>query len=223
MSLRAIADTLLSLLLAPPCAVCGRVLVQPLAGAVCDSCWASIEPCASSFSIPSISRAQAIGPYEGTLRDLIHALKYDGRRSIATRLSGLMAAHGRDVLLGANLVVPVPLHRRRQRHRGFNQAEDLARGLGLPTGRVLRRVRATRPQVDLPADERRANVRHAFALSRTDIPLAHGLVIVLIDDVATTGATLEACARVLKRTGVEDVRALTVARVVTALPQRPRA
>ena len=202
---------MLAALVSPPCAGCGRVLDQPLNGAVCAQCWASITPHASPFSLRTIVHAQAIGPYEGTLRDLLHALKYDGRRSIAPRLSAMMASHGAGVLAGADAVVPVPLHRRRQRQRGFNQADDLARGLGLPTLGVLRRVRSTVPQVDLPAVARHDNMRNAFAV--TSVITAP--VVVLVDDVATTGATLDACARALKAAGVQEVRALTAARVAT--------
>jgi predicted amidophosphoribosyltransferase len=152
----------------------------------------------------------------------------------------MMAAHGADVLRDADFVVPVPLHRRRQRERGFNQAEDLARGLGLPLLHALTRARATPPQVGLAAAERQRNVENAFALraggrllnlpkwpprwdggptcrlGRSEDRPLQGRVIVLVDDVATTGATLEACARVLKNGGAADVRALTAARVASA-------
>lgn len=187
----------------------------------------------------------AVGTYEGRLRDIIHALKYDGRRSIAPRLGALMRQAGAAVLDGADAVVPVPLHRRRERQRGFNQADDLARALGLPVHRLLRRVAFTVPQVDLPAEERRRNVRHAFALrsrrrSRSGWlpPVVRDLfpalwvaqgrpersrgaspacrILVLVDDVSTTGATLEACARVLMEAGAREVRAVTAARVATA-------
>jgi ComF family protein len=127
-----------------------------------------------------------------------------------------MALHGRDILQTADALVPVPLHRRRLRQRGFNQAADLARHLGLPAVHALRRVRATHPQVDLPAPQRHANVQGAFALSNTRASV-HDRIVVLVDDVATTGATLEACARVLKNAGAKEVRAITAARVVSGL------
>jgi ComF family protein len=223
-TLRALADRVLSLLLAPPCAICGDVLTRPLSGAVCETCWRALEIAPSRFYLPVISTATSLGIYESSLRDLIHALKYDARRSIAPRLSDLMATHASDVLRGADIVVPVPLHRRRRRQRGFNQAEDLARGLGLPVARAVARVRATQPQVDLPASARRANVREAFALAPWwRQPALERRVIVLVDDVATTGATLEACARVLTRAGAAEVRALTAARAVSGLPSAPRA
>src|SRR5690606_36388463 len=116
--------------------------------------------------LPRVTRAQAIGEYDGVLRDVLHALKYDGRRSIARPLSVMMAGTASEVLAGAHFAVPVPLHWRRRRERGFNQAEDLARGLGLPVLRILTRVKVTRPQVELPTAQRRANVRTAFALRR---------------------------------------------------------
>jgi ComF family protein len=162
-----------------------------------------------------VTRSRAIGPYEGRLREIVHALKYDSRRSIAPRLASMMRAAGADALEGADCVVPVPLHPRRQRARGFNQADDLARGLGLPVVALLRRTKATPPQVDLPASERVRNVADAFACTHGKGPFG---VVVLVDDVSTTGATLEACARVLKAAGAREVRALTAARVVTGRP-----
>src|SRR5262249_7897627 len=126
----------------------------------------------------------------------------------------MMRHRGADVLAGAACVVPVPLHSSRRRHRGFNQAADLARRLPLPAVHALRRIRATPTQTGLPAAQRHRNVRGAFALARGGGGLA-GSIVVLVDDVSTTGATLEACARVLKEAGVAEVRALTAARVVT--------
>ena len=236
MSLRHTLNAILAAIIAPPCAVCGRVLDTPLEGAVCGSCWDAIVPRSSGFALGTIAAARAIGPYETTLRDVVHALKYDKRRSIAVRLAAMMATEARDILTGADFVVPVPLHRQRHRERGFNQAEELARHLPVAMRPVLKRVRATRPQIDLPANERRNNVNGAFALRRflrrppgvslirpsseTRIDQAEarpllGYTIVLVDDVATTGATLEACARVLKAAGAGEVRALTAARVVS--------
>ena len=204
------------------------MLACPLDGAVCDACWASLAALPQLAAVPApggLARLASVGAYEGRLRDIIHALKYDGRRSIAPRLGALMRQAGAPVLDGVDAVVPVPLHRRRERQRGFNQADDLAQALGLPVLRALRRVTFTVPQVDLPADERRRNVRDAFALASrrwwlpvpgSRLPAPAGLVLVLIDDVATTGATLEACATVLMGAGAREVRALTAARVATA-------
>jgi ComF family protein len=161
----------------------------------------------------SVDRARAIGAYDGALRAIVHALKYDGRRSLAGRLAGLMRDRGADILAGATWVVPVPLHPSRRRERGFNQAADLAQALGLPVCHALRRVRATPTQTGLPSARRHKNVRDAFAATGAAPALA-GAIVVLVDDVCTTGATLDACALVLKTLGVAEVRALTAARVV---------
>ncbi len=160
----------------------------------------------------------AIGEYDGRLRDVIHALKYEGRRSVAPPLAMLMAQHGAGVLGGASFVVPVPLHRARERARGFNQANDLAAHLGLPVLQALRRLKPTHAQVDLPAAQRHANVKDAFAvrLAKTDNLSIRNRILVLVDDVTTTGATLEACASVLKQCGAREIRAVTAARVLSA-------
>lgn len=216
---RHVINAFLTAIAAPPCAICGAVLDSPLDGAVCERCWLSIAH-GSDAAVPltpSLPSTVAIGEYDGTLREIIHALKYDGRRSIAPPLSRMMGACGRALLADADLVVPVPLHGRRRRQRGFNQAHDLARGLGLPVAAALRRVRQTRPQVELPAADRQTNVKDAFTVRRTwHLPPITERVIVLVDDVTTTGATLDACARALRRAGARDVRALTAARVATS-------
>lgn len=243
MTLRALANSLLSSLFEPPCAACAQVLAQPLDGAVCERCWASIRPTASLnqrlTGDHGVDWVCAVDHYEGRLRDIIHALKYERRRSIAPPLGALMRSSGEALLRDANAAVPVPLHPRRQRARGFNQADDLARQLGLPVVPLLRRVRFTTSQIELPAEDRQRNVHDAFAMAdwhgpanrlRQGLHLRRGYggrvgaqeagrhmpsVVVLVDDVSTTGATLEACARVLKTAGVKEVRALTAARVVT--------
>jgi ComF family protein len=177
----------------------------------------------------AIDRGRAAGLYEDSLRAIIHAFKYEGRRSLAAPLGALMGRQADGLLDDVAWVVPVPLHWRRARRRGFNQAADLARTLGPPVLHALRRTRATRAQADLPAARRHKNVRGAFALARTPLSRAHvlampldtpqrlldGRCVLLVDDVTTTGATLEACARVLKEAGVREVRALTAARVAT--------
>lgn len=221
-SARRALDWLLSALFEPPCAACKAVLSNPLDGAVCDTCWSAVRVAPSLHerfhADHAVSWAAAVGEYDGCLRDIIHALKYEGRRSIAPPLGALMRSAGAPLLRDADVVVPVPLHPRRERSRGFNQADDLSRVLGLPVHPLLRRIRDTTSQIDLPKDERQRNVHDAFALSRAR---GAGLrapesIVVLVDDVATTGATLEACAVVLKAAGAKEVRALTAARVATA-------
>ena len=234
-------DAVLSVLVAPSCAACGSLLDHPTAGPVCAGCWSSILPLTAPLCdrcgdpLPSwrvisrplalcprcrraasdVARARAIGAYDGRLRSIVHALKYEGRRSLARPLAALMRLRGADILAGATCAVPVPLHRSRRRARGFNQAADLARHLGLPLVFALRRSRETAAQTGLPAAQRHRNVRGAFTLSRAGRRLSrHAAVVVLVDDVSTTGATLAACARTLKDAGIAEVRALTAARVV---------
>jgi ComF family protein len=155
------------------------------------------------------------GRYEGALRDVIHAFKYEGRRSLADPLGRLMRDTGLAVLDDCDYVVPVPLHPWRRLRRGFNQARDLAARLDRPVVDALWRVRATPSQMTLSADARRTNLRGAFTVA----PLCRaGLydlriqdrIVVLIDDVRTTGATLDECAKVLLRAGAREVRGLTV-------------
>lgn len=253
MTLRTFVNRTLAVVFQPPCAACGEPVPRPLEGAICDACWSSLIPlrpplcvrCAEPLpswraatltallcprcrrSPRAITRAAAVGAFEGALRDVVHALKYGGRRSVAPRLGTLMQAAGREVLAGADLLVPVPLHRRREWSRGFNQARLLAASLGPPVADLLVRVRATPPQADLPAARRHANVRGAFALDTWQAtrragsgrPPLSSLTLVLVDDVATTGATLDACARVLAEAGARDVRAITAARAVSARPR----
>ena len=169
------------------------------------------RPCIERRS--AVARSRAIGPYDGSLRAILHAFKYDGCRSLSHRLGDCLRQCADDLLTGADVVVPVPLHRSRWRARGFNQAAELAGRLGAPVLDVLKRTRATPSQTGLSAAARRDNVRNAFTLRRgLD---AAGLRIVLVDDVSTTGATIEACARVLRDGGAVEVSAATAARVVS--------
>ena len=235
------------LLLAPACVACARELARPLAGVVCPECWRAIPAltaplcarcgdalpswltgglCARCRRMPARSVvARSAGRYEGPLREIIHAFKYDQRRLLAGPLSELLVRTGGDWLAEADAVIPVPLHPWRALVRGFNQADDLARQLRPPVWPALARRRAGPPQAALPAARRHANVRGAFTLARW--PTSRrvswprrllGRDVLLIDDVMTTGATVEACSRVLQAAGVRRVRALTVARAVTARP-----
>jgi ComF family protein len=217
---RTAANAVLSVLLAPVCAGCGAILDRPLDGCVCRNCWDGIRPVADlAFdSGEPLATLTSVGAYDGALREIIHALKYQGRRSIAAKLAAFMRVGAARVLRDADCVVPVPLHWRREHARGFNQARELARHLELPLVEALSRRRRTRPQVELSAEARRANVQGAFEARRPRLlrttHTVTGLTIVLVDDVATTGATLAACAAVLKDAGALNVRGLTAARTV---------
>jgi len=216
-----LADAAAAVLLAPVCAACRAPLEHPTRGAVCDACWAAIvplSPLGNETMPPHIGLATAIGAYDERLRDVVHALKYAARQTIARHLAARMRDAGADVLAGADLVIPVPLHRSRERRRGFNQARELARHLGTPMADVLIRTRRTQSQADLPAAKRQANVAGAFALARGATTSLDGRIVVLVDDVSTTGATLNACAAILIDAGVSEVRALTAARAVARRP-----
>ena len=210
----------MAVVLAPRCASCATALEQPTRGPVCNSCWTRVDhvrpPLARLVGDTVIDDARSAGLYEGHLRDIIHAFKYDGRRTLAVRLGDRMRAAGSDLLAGAACVVPVPLHPWRRLTRGFNQSADLAAQLDLPVVHALWRTRATPPQTGLTAAKRRRNVRGAFSMSpflsrRVRRTMLVGQIVVLVDDVRTTGATLDGCARVLKDAGVREVRALTLA------------
>ena len=162
---------------------------------MCDACW----------------RASASGVYDGPLRNIIHAFKYESRRSLAKPLASLMRDRHADVLAGADIVVPVPLHPSRRRNRGFNQADDLARHLGLPVVLALKRLRATGAQAKLSATDRHSNLDGAFTTTRQAKRL-RGKVVVIVDDVTTTGSTLRACAAALQCCGALELRSITAGR-----------
>ena len=152
--------------------------------------------------------------YSTPLREAIHALKYDGVPALAGPLSQYLVDAWRRSSLQADSIVPVPLHSRRRRERGYNQSELLARQLGREVGvpvepRSLRRVRYTGQQARLNAAERRQNVKGAFEAERA---LSRGRHIVLVDDVFTTGATMSECAEALLDAGAASVAAITLAR-----------
>lgn len=200
---------------------------------MCRPCWAALpcldparacprcalptdgSPCASCrLDPPPLGRTAAFGLYAGGLRTLLHAFKFSGwdllSAPLGARLASLAARTG--IAEGADALVPLPSTPRRNRARGYDPAVLLAacarRGLSLPLADLLRRIRETPPQSSLPASKRRTNVEGAFRASRG----ARGRVVVLVDDVATTGATLFEAARALRDAGARDVRALVLAR-----------
>lgn len=174
----------------------------------CPACATLLEPAASTG---------AVFEYGGPVADAIHRLKYGGRSDLATRLGRLMAAEARTCGGDLDAVVPVPLHWRRRRSRGFDQAALLARSIAatlrIPARlRGLQRTRATRSQVDLPPAARRRNVAGAFRVHR----LRGEARVLLVDDVRTTGATLASATVALRAGGVSEARTLVLAtRVLT--------
>ena len=164
---------------------------------------------------PPFDAARAAGVYDDALQKAIHRFKYDGMRALARPL-GEFAADSIELPFPIDVLCPVPLHPRREQMRGYNQAQLLAEILGarwqVPVEPVLARIHNTLPQIDLTAEERRKNVRGAFAAEGT----MRDRTIGLLDDVFTTGSTLCECSRVLKRAGAARVLVITVAR---ALPE----
>ena len=240
---------LFNLVFPDECRVCGEPLREVLRVPVCSRCLTDPEPlnaeyfctaCRAPFLNPApldengqcamcrlglsgFDAAYTYGSYEGALRKLIHLLKYDGMRPLARPFGDFLArALPREQRW--DLIVPIPLHWRRRWHRGFNQAELLAREIAkrwnVPVRSIARRTRATSPQAGLTHAKRRANVSGAFAVksgTRLD-----GMRVLLVDDVLTTGASAAACARALKRAGARHVALLTLARADrrTALKDR---
>jgi ComF family protein len=216
------------------CTICGELLIAAnFAGQVQGE---SLCALCQRFR-PSYVRAAAFGPYEGTLRDLIHLLKYQRVRSAAKALGVMLTEVLRGIAPEAGatpageavadldtrpIVVPVPLFKAKQHDRGFNQATAVTgyafRALKphfnlLFEPDILRRKRATVSQTGLTRHQRRENVRGAFAVNPALRRFIAGRNIILVDDVFTTGTTAEECSRVLLRAGAAKVWVATIARV----------
>jgi ComF family protein len=168
---------------------------------------------------PAYNRARATVRFEEVSRALVHALKYGDRLDLAPVMGRWTANAGREILTGADALVPVPLHWRRLWARRFNQSAALAAAISAASGvpvatAALKRVKATAQQVGLSRAERAANVQGAFRVpedARTEVA---GRRLVVVDDVLTSGATVEGCARALLRAGAANVDVLVFARVV---------
>ena len=204
-----------------------KVLGLRIEGARCPSCGAPLPGFADgSASLclectrrpPPYSGARSFGYYSTEMRQMIHELKFEGRRTLAQLFAPLLAEAFFESWKREDfdLITCVPLHYRRRRERGFNQAELLSRALarivGLPELRTLRRTAATQSQVGLSDARRLENVRNVFRC--THIDRVAGKRVLLIDDVMTTGATVESAAAALIGAGVEKVSVLTVARAI---------
>jgi ComF family protein len=222
---------------------------EPVDGeGVCAACWAKlsfIEPpycprlgipfvydpgpdmlsMEAIASPPAYQRARAAVRYDEVARTLVHALKYQDRTDLAPAMGRWMARAGRELLDGADMIIPVPLHWRRAWHRRYNQSGALARSIERQSGvalrgDVLQRVRATEQQVGLSRPQRASNVQGAFKVSPDRQSEIAGRRLVLIDDVLTSGATTDACARALLRAKAAQVDVLVFARVVDT-PKAP--
>ncbi|WP_316862829.1 ComF family protein [uncultured Cohaesibacter sp.] len=237
---RSLARGLLDLVIPPRCAGCGKVVER--ANHLCGDCWHKmdwivppycpisglpfshdlgtmiVDP--SVLAVPPFyDRARSVALFGETARRMVHQLKYHDRVELATVMGRWMARAGADCLADPEaLVVPVPLHRRRLWRRGFNQSALLAKVIAEEAKRsylpdLLQRTRSTLQQVGLNDEERRQNVEGAFRLSQPHKLTVAGRTVVLVDDVWTTGATLESCCRVLRRAGAKEIDIITFSRV----------
>lgn len=239
---KAALDAALDLALPTLCVGCR----EPVTGnGLCARCWASLSFIAPPFcerlgipfvydpgpgllsmeaiaNPPSYRRARAAVRYDDVARALVHALKYQDRVDLAPIMGRWMARAGRELLEHADALVPVPLHWRRGWGRRYNQSGHLAKAIARASGvalqpELLKRVRPTGQQVGLSKTERAANVQGAFAVPDERKPSLRGKRIVLVDDVLTSGATAEACAKTLLRARAAEVSVLVFARVVETL------
>jgi ComF family protein len=254
---RQLSQSLLALIFPTSCAVCAGELTESLAGGICGGCWAALEawtgaictrcglPLATRLGAgdflcgecrlerPDFDLARSYGVYAGKLRAAILETKFHRRERLGVRLGRLLTGPWLELQAafgfhGDWLILPVPLHRSRERERGYNQAgliaQGFARAMRERTGsdelrldaRCLERSRSTEPQSGLSVQARHENVRKVFTVT------APGRLrdrdVILVDDVMTTGATASACAAELKRSGARRVAVLALAR---ATPQFP--
>ena len=235
-----LAGQLADMLLPPRCLGCGDAVVAH--DALCASCWRGlsfIEPpvcdvmgtplppgvpagalsAAAIAAPPPYAQLRAACRYEGTARRLVTQFKYADRLECTRLIARLMMRAGHYLIAASDIVVPVPLHWSRLIARRYNQAAELARALGDATDlayvpMALRRIRATRQQVGLKPAERALNVTGAFSVPEQSRHEVAGQRVLLVDDVYTTGSTVTAATRALKRFGAADVRVLVFARVL---------
>lgn len=237
---RAAAD----LLVPPACALCHQPVTTH--DSLCADCWIHADfiraPLCDRLGIPlpfglddpmisaraaaeppDFDRLRAVASHGGTMRELTHKLKYGDKQHLARMLSRFMASAGAPLLKDAELLIPIPLSRQRLWQRGFNQAAALASAISRRTGvphdpMLLERRKDTQSQVGLTREQRADNLRGAFALAQGRADEVRGRNIVLVDDVVTTGATLNTAARVLRRAGARRIDALSVTLVTSDLP-----
>ena len=228
-------------LLPPVCLACGQGVAEH--GTLCGHCWRQAEfieepycrvtglpfsyqpggELVSAVALaypPAYRAARAAMRYNDLSRLLISRFKYGDRMEGAPAFARWMMRAGADLVEDADLILPVPLYRTRLFSRRFNQSAELARWIGRLSGvpfdgETLERIRPTRPQVGLSGAARRRNLKGAFRVAEKRRARLEGARVVIVDDVITSGSTVEACARTLIGGGAAEVRVLALARVVT--------
>jgi ComF family protein len=188
----------------PLCTICGFPIIS---GSVCSKC---------KKNKPAYNQLRSWAVYSGPIQKAIHRIKYKRDISLGFELSKLVLRFVEDMHLDIDAMIPVPLGKKRLKDRGYNQVSMIAYPLSLKLGiiflpRGLMRIRETKSQVGLNIKDRNENVKDAFGANSRDVA---GKNILLIDDVATTGATLASCANALKLGGALNVYAVTLARAL---------
>ena len=233
----ALSKGLRDFLVPATCLSCGAIVGRD--GGFCAGCWPGVRFISRPFCAtlgrpfeyetgdgaismealsepPPFDRHRCVMSYGEAARRLVSGLKFSDRTDLAPWMAELMTAFGRELLDDCDVIVPVPLHPRRLLQRRFNQSAELARHISTGSGKPGRmmsliRVKATRRQVGLGRGERARNVQGAFRVPAAARPEIQGRRVLVIDDVYTTGATIKACARALRRAGAVRVDALTFA------------
>ncbi len=204
------------------CVNCGRLLAADNKDRICGDCLSRIIYLNRPIDIRlSLDRIWSVAVYDGVLKELIHQFKYKEKKYLANALGKLLVDFVEEYLKEERFdyIVPIPLEKARQKKRGYNQAELLARILGEAVDKpiltnLVERRKKTKPQFGLNREERFENLSGAFEISKSgeqNISTIAGKTILLLDDLATTGATLDECARALKEAGVSEVYGLVLA------------
>lgn len=222
----------------PLCLACRQPLTQH--DAVCARCWQDIHfivppvcdrlgiplpfdpgggpivSAAAAANPPSYDRARAVAHYDGVMRQLIHKFKYGDQHAPRKLFTRWLKSAAKELTTDCEVVTPVPLSRKKLRNRRFNQAALLAKDLAADSNlvfepRLLARRKNTLSQVGLTRDQRKRNLQGAFEVPHSKTTAVEGRSILLVDDVITTGTTVEACARILKRAGAARIDVLALA------------
>lgn len=220
--------SILSFVYPPFCIVCSSRLPESNR-LICESCWNSFPKIDENFDLSDVIKSKITGPvyfsnafaiweFSPAIQNIIHQLKYQNFKILANRIGIFMADRLRKLPLPIEktLIIPVPLHKTRMRERGYNQSALLCSVIAAETGlpyndQILQRIRYTQSQTKLNASERLKNVQNAFKVSSPN-EIAHKIII-LVDDVITTGATINECAKELMRAGAEAVNLFSIAKV----------